>query len=1251
MVFAGPALAEDPVYFPDPNLKAAVERSLGISAPTPTDMLHLTELVCKGTSTSKVTVLAGLEYAQNLVNLDLRSNQIWDLSALCGLTSLSVLNLTDNPLRVVASASQINQIQANNPAMTLTYTYPWKNQVTFSNDPFCSFRSAGSTWIKFTILTEPYDPNVIYFQNSKTYKLHYDFSAKHVDPFVGMSSQQFYEATLLSENPSAVLGTVLFPPTHGAPPVADFNEYGIQFVRYDREEIRDLFHQVRASVAAPPGTRAMLFPSFEQQATAEGDRGWFESQGIPLGSMMRWAKGNTCYSEGWALGRLKYFTSDQIYQAYQAHELEPNDILLTDGVPAEIPVVAGVLSLAPSTPNSHVAILSRTYFAPFVHLALKQDADLAQGLVGHRIIFTAYEDSSGRCETRLLDTEGLLDEAFIEEILQIRQLEPLRITPMAPYGAYGVSTDGLSPSDVQYVGGKAANFGLLRTSIPANSPRAMALTFDLWNAFLDQGLASVPRLEIKPGQHVLIWADGDEDQGPTHAGFKLSADGESIALFDADGTTLIDAVHFGPQNKDVSYGRSSDGNDTWQSFIRPTQGRGNSAESPGARCGLVINEFMANNQSMLKDPCEQDEYPDWIELYNGSDQTIVLNGLYLTDDVNDPTQWRIPPELGGGTLREEVTRRLSAYDTYPPADVLALSQELASIRSLFTSPEITRFGPDAEAAVLVLLTDPGAGFDPNTMLRFRSSTNVEDSDEYTGAGLYASFSGCPADDLDGEDVGPCWCDPNEPSERGVFRAIRRTFASFYNDNAFLERLHRDVNEAQVGMAVLVNPSFPDELELANGVATLDTNEVDGECEITLVSQLGAISVTNPEDGSIPEEVLLTVLRSGAVKQPVPSDIRRTSSLVPLGGTVMAFPKDYKDLGALLVQVSNRFSQVTGRTSYMLDLEYKKVAPGDKTLPSGGLVIKQVRPVPEPNQTEDVTPFLVNSPMEFEVFTGECELLEDTVDVFAQHRLKSRWWLETHNMTLDANSLQGGLYGQVTIEYVDEDHIRTVTEPMSVLAQHGFDGTVASDTWRWGDLATPRVYQLLTTGLRTAVSSADNPIFILEDLGTDAYTPYRVLTLDVTHDDPVMEWRQSLGSLRWTTKNRVYLWPCQPPDPNDVLQERSFTADGTSIRTSFYYPAPPEGHPGWVGSTAPLKRWGQTVIEGLTSEPIILQGYYSQTCRPEHHNLVENFLFEPQLESGISPDILDQLRARDIRFIQLTLDHEGGTQSKIRTYGF
>jgi hypothetical protein len=57
--------------------------------------------------------------------------------------------------------------------------------------------------------------------------------------------------------------------------------------------------------------------------------------------------------------------------------------------------------------------------------------------------------------------------------------------------------------------------------------------------------------------------------------------------------------------------------------------------------GLVINEFMASNHTTLEDPDEPGEFPDWIEIYNGTAGTIDLGGMYLTDKFQYLTKWQI----------------------------------------------------------------------------------------------------------------------------------------------------------------------------------------------------------------------------------------------------------------------------------------------------------------------------------------------------------------------------------------------------------------------------------------------------------------------------------------------------------------------------------------------------------------------------------------------------------------------------------
>jgi hypothetical protein len=55
---------------------------------------------------------------------------------------------------------------------------------------------------------------------------------------------------------------------------------------------------------------------------------------------------------------------------------------------------------------------------------------------------------------------------------------------------------------------------------------------------------------------------------------------------------------------------------------------------------LVINEFLASNDTTVADP--HGEFDDWVELYNNSDETISLNGYYLSDDLEDLTKWTFP---------------------------------------------------------------------------------------------------------------------------------------------------------------------------------------------------------------------------------------------------------------------------------------------------------------------------------------------------------------------------------------------------------------------------------------------------------------------------------------------------------------------------------------------------------------------------------------------------------------------------------
>jgi hypothetical protein len=63
---------------------------------------------------------------------------------------------------------------------------------------------------------------------------------------------------------------------------------------------------------------------------------------------------------------------------------------------------------------------------------------------------------------------------------------------------------------------------------------------------------------------------------------------------------------------------------------------------------LWVNEIAAVNNSIISD--EYGEYDDWIEIYNFGDDAINLNGLYITDNINNPTKHLLVEENPGDLL-------------------------------------------------------------------------------------------------------------------------------------------------------------------------------------------------------------------------------------------------------------------------------------------------------------------------------------------------------------------------------------------------------------------------------------------------------------------------------------------------------------------------------------------------------------------------------------------------------------------------
>jgi hypothetical protein len=86
-----------------------------------------------------------------------------------------------------------------------------------------------------------------------------------------------------------------------------------------------------------------------------------------------------------------------------------------------------------------------------------------------------------------------------------------------------------------------------------------------------------------------------------HTTFKLAKEGEELAIFDneATGYAQIDAVVFGEQQSDISYGRSEDAGGEWIFFEDPTPGASNSTSS------LIDEPFVSGGFFVYPNPSDQ----------------------------------------------------------------------------------------------------------------------------------------------------------------------------------------------------------------------------------------------------------------------------------------------------------------------------------------------------------------------------------------------------------------------------------------------------------------------------------------------------------------------------------------------------------------------------------------------------------------------------------------------------------------------
>ena len=206
------------------------------------------------------------------------------------------------------------------------------------------------------------------------------------------------------------------------------------------------------------------------------------------------------------------------------------------------------------------------------------------------------------------------------------------------------------------------------------------------------------------------------------------------------------------------------------------------------------------------------------------------------------------------------------------------------------------------------------GFTEGINRRYRSSTNNEDLPGFNGAGLYDSKSQKPSEDED-----------------DLAKSLKEVYASLWNFLAFVEREFHRIDHLSAAMGILVHPSYQD--EFVNGVAVTFDPIYDIDRTYYVNSQVGEDLVTNPDELSSPEELLLT--DGGA---PLILELLATSNQVPPGQLLMSGSK-LRQLRRHLKLIHKHFKgqyDPAAGDPFAMEIEFKITSENI-------LAIKQARP--------------------------------------------------------------------------------------------------------------------------------------------------------------------------------------------------------------------------------------------------------------------------------------------------------------------
>lgn len=248
-----------------------------------------------------------------------------------------------------------------------------------------------------------------------------------------------------------------------------------------------------------------------------------------------------------------------------------------------------------------------------------------------------------------------------------------------------------------------------------------------------------------------------------------------------------------------------------------------------------------------------------------------------------------------------------------------------------------------------------------------------------------------------------------------------------------------------------------------------------------------------------------------------------------------------------------------------------------------------------------------------------------------HRIKSRWTVRHRNTFSARTNLGQDFYTHIAIEHLDGTEKRTLSGAPSTFPN------ARRELLSHATFAPERVLTRDSWTMPTLAGTADVTLQLYFDPATTGLAPFGSIAsrqtdtyrLEVQFHEPALTISPD-GEIehRSNTLSRHYVMPADTPESDRRSKRNDFSVNGTNYLIQMDYVLPAEA----VGDDCrrPIIRIEESRLEGFTTEPIALRGYWSQTFSDIHIPESEEFLFEPRLEAGLPIAQLARTRRRGRR---------------------